>query len=125
MNNRSVFRGLAITALVLALAGFVAMGAYNAGVAQGIAESGRAVGPPVAGTPYVHVWHRPWGSGFGFFPFFFLLFFFFAIRGLFWHGYRRGPWGYWHDGVPPAFEEWHRRVHEQQASSRSAPGGPA
>jgi hypothetical protein len=115
MNNRSALQMLAIAALVIAAAAAIGIGAYNAGVAQGIAESGRAVAAAPAGTPYVYMWPRPWGFGLGFFPFFFLLFLLFALRGLFWRGPWRGGRGWRHDGVPPAFEEWHRRAHAEQA----------
>jgi len=112
MNNRQLVRALVIGVLFLAGAAAIGIGAYNAGVAQGLAESGRLIAAPPAGAPYVYVWHRPWG--FGFFPFFPLLFlflFFFVVRGLLWRGRWHGGWHYRHDGVPPAFEEWHRRAH--------------
>jgi hypothetical protein len=51
MNNRSLFRALAIAALVIAGAAALGIGAYNAGVAQGIAQSGALAAPP-SGTPY-------------------------------------------------------------------------
>ncbi|HYT69108.1 MAG TPA: hypothetical protein VEL51_21980 [Vicinamibacterales bacterium] len=116
MNNRSLFRALAIAALVLTSAAAIGIGAYNAGMAQGIAASGRLIAAPPAGAaPYVYVWPRPWG--FGFFPFFPLLFiflFFFVMRGLFWRGPWRGGWRDRYDGVPPAFDEWHKRAHAAQ-----------
>ena len=123
MNNRSLLRALAIAALLIAGAAAVGIGAYNAGVAQGIAEGGRAIAAPPAGAPYVYVWPRPWGFGFfPIFPIFFLLFFLFVVRGLLW----RGPWragrGCRYDGVPPAFDEWHRRVHGEQPMSAPTPG---
>jgi hypothetical protein len=124
MNNRSILRVLAIAALVIAGTLAVAIGAYNAGVAQGIAQSGRAITAPPAGTPYVYLWPRPWGFGFfPIFPFFFFLFLFFVARGLLWRGPWRGGRGYRYDGVPPAFDEWHRRAHGEQPSSRPAPTG--
>ena len=121
MNNRSLVRALAIAALVIAAAAAIGFGAYNAGVAQGIAESGRAIAAPPAGTPYVYV--RPWGFGFPFFPIVFLLFFFFVVRGLLWGGGGRGGcgYGYRYDGVPPAFDEWHRLAHGEQRPSGPAP----
>jgi hypothetical protein len=121
MNNRQLFRALAIGVLILAGAFAIGLGAYNAGVAQGIAESSRMIAAPQSGTPYVYVWPRPWG--FGFFPFFPLLFlflFFFVVRGLLWRGRWHGGGRYRYDGVPPMFEEWHRRAHAGQSSS-SAP----
>lgn len=115
MNNRSLWRALAVAALVIAGAAAIGIGAYNAGVAQGIAESGRAIAAPPAGTPYVYVWPRPWGFGvFPIFPIFFLVFLFFVVRGLLWRGAWRGGCGARYGRMPPAFEEWHRRAHEQQ-----------
>jgi hypothetical protein len=119
MNNRHLLRALVFG--VLLLGGAVALGitAYNAGVAHGIAESGRMIAAPPAGPPFVYVWLRPWG--FGFFPFFPLLFlflFFFVVRGMWWRGPRHGGWRYRYEGVPPMFEEWHRRAH----AGRSDPG---
>ena len=122
MNNRHLLRALVFGVLLLGGAAVLGVGAYNAGVAQGIAESGRLVGaPPPVGTP-VYVWPRPWG--FGFFPFFPLLFlflFFFVVRGMLWRGRRHGGWRYRYEGVPPMFEEWHRRAHAGPSSS-TAPG---
>ena len=106
--------------MLLLLASLAAFGSYtyHLGVAHGIAESGRLVGPN--GAPIVAFWPRPWGFGFGFFPFFpflfFILFWIFAARTLFWPGHwQRGYGGRCGSGgVPPAFEEWHRRLHERQ-----------
>jgi hypothetical protein len=118
MNNRSAFRAFVIAALVIGAAAAIGIGAYNAGVTHGIVVSGRAAieAPAGAGGPVVYVWPRPWGFGFGFFPFFLFLFLFFALRGLLWRGGPwRGGWGYRYEGVPPAFEEWHRRAHAQDS----------
>jgi hypothetical protein len=123
MNNRFFWRALAIAALVIAGAAAIGIGAYNAGVAQGIAEGGRAVVVPPAGTPYVYAWPRPWG--FGFFPFFpilFFVFFFVVVRGLLWRGAWRGGWACRYNGVPPAFDEWHRRAHGEQPPSTPTAG---
>ena len=117
MNNRSLLQALAVGALVLAVAAAIAIGAYNAGVAHGVAESARAVAAPQAGTlVYPYAWGRPWGFGFfPVFPIFFFLFLFVVLRGLLWRGQWRGGWGgYGYHGVPPAFEEWHRRAHAEQ-----------
>ncbi len=99
----------------IALLAVVGVYAYNIGVAHGLAESGRFAVAPGAGVPVGPWWPRPWG--FGFFPFFpvfpllFLLFAFVIARALFWRGawHGRGYCG----GVPPAFDEWHRRAHAQ------------
>jgi hypothetical protein len=110
MNNHRLFRALAVAVLLIAGASAIGIGAYNAGVAQGIAESSRVMPAPSAGTPYVYMWPHPWGFGFfPFFPIFFFLLLFFALRGMLWRGRWHGRYRY--DGVPPIFEEWHRRAH--------------
>lgn len=122
MNNRALFRALAIAALMVAAAAAIGVGAYNAGVAQGIAESGRIIAAPPPGAPYAYV--RPWG--FGFFPFFpvlFFLLFFFVVRGLLWGGRGRGGCGYrsYREDAPTAWDEWHRRAHGEQRPSGTPP----
>jgi hypothetical protein len=109
MGNRTVF-WLAIGLLLIGTLAGVGYYAYNAGVAHGLASAHTA-----GGTPLV-VWSR-WGFGFGFFPFFpiffFILLWVVLLRSLFWRGrgWDRGC-GYGHgSGVPPQFEEWHRRAH--------------
>ena len=91
MGDRFGFR-LAIGIVVLAAMAAVGFYAYNLGLAQGFAESGRAVAIPGGGVPVVAVWPRPWGFGFGFFPFFplMILFWIFVARALFWRGAWRG-----------------------------------
>jgi hypothetical protein len=125
MGDRFAFRWL-IGLLILAMVAAVGVYTYNLGVAHGIAESGRAIATPGAGVPVVAIWPRPWGFGYGFFPFFpflFILFFFFVVRGLCWRGAWRGRM-YGPGGVPPAFDEWHRRAHAQQ-NAPPAPGSHA
>ncbi|HWK08611.1 MAG TPA: hypothetical protein VNR64_01075 [Vicinamibacterales bacterium] len=123
MGNRYFWRGLAAALIVVAGAAAIAIGAYNAGVAHGIVASGQAFPAPPAGTPYIYGWPHPWG--FGFFPFFpilFLFFLFFVLRGLLWRGPWRGGWGCRYGGVPPAFDEWHRRAHAEQPGSTTPSG---
>ena len=124
MNNRTVLRALALGALVIAGAAAIGIGAYNAGVAQGIAESGRVIAAPPSGTPYMYVAPRPWGF-FPIFPIFFLFFLFFIARGFLWRGPWRGGWGCQYNGVPPAFDEWHRRAHGEQPISAPPAGRTA
>ncbi|GAB4421058.1 MAG: hypothetical protein Fur0044_18300 [Anaerolineae bacterium] len=133
MNRRIVFGVL--LALVL-MAGAVSIGvySYNAGVAQGLIESGKLTDlPPGAegrmypyyGGPFL--FHRPFGFGFlgCFGPLLFLFLIFALFRGLWWGG----PWGWrrgWrHDyhsrGVPPMFDEWHRQAHSQGTEQTSPP----
>lgn len=129
---------------VLLLIGLVAAGgfmAYKAGMAQGTlqapevaaaienaAEEGQSV-PPMAGYGYGY----PHGYGFGYhhhFGFFpggfcfsilFIFLFFGFLRMIFFRGWRHGwghhghgPWGKWEGGVPPMFDEWHKRAHGEK-----------
>ena len=137
MNGNITLRVLAALILIAAVAG-VAFFAFNAGVARGSpvtiqAPSGQTGQPPA--YPYSgfgYPFHRPFGFGFGFLGCLFPLFLFFLIFGAFrfllwgprwgWrhHMYGRGPWGMgWHEGVPPAFEEWHKRAHGEQPSEEN------
>jgi len=84
------------------------------------------IAAPPAGAPYIYVWPRPWGFGFPFFPILLFLFFFFVVRGMLWRGRWAGGWGYRYDGVPPMFDEWHRRAHAERPDTGSrtpSPGG--
>src|SRR3979409_581534 len=74
-------RALVAVILVLVLGGAIAAGAYEAGLAQGVAQivvpAAGAAPPP--GAPVVADFGPPYGWGWGFFPFGFL----FPILGLF------------------------------------------
>ena len=133
MNGRIILRVL--LALVL-IAGIVGAGVYvyNVGVAQGLAASGALRGGapeagaapyPYFGGPFFH--YRPLGLGFGFlrclFPLLGLLLVLGLVRMILgcgrW-GWRHGPHqGPWEKGVPPMFEEWHRKMHESQPDDSS------
>src|SRR5215208_5027257 len=110
MNRETSWRVM-IGLLIVAMMVGVGVYGYNAGVARGLAEGSRVAAAPGTGVSVVPMWPRPWGFGYGFFPFFpvfpffFLLFWFFVARGLFWRGGWRRGCGY--DGVPPSFDEWH------------------
>lgn len=119
MDRRFRF-GWLIGLVGLVLAVLVAVYAYNLGVAHGVAAAAQAAAPAPGVPPFA--WGpRPWG--FGFFPFFplfplfFILLFVVLLRGLFWRGRWGGGMYCRHDGVPAAFDEWHRRAHAQ-------PGAP-
>ena len=115
MRNRFALRVMFAVLVGLALV-LVGGYAYNLGVVHGIAESSRVAEAPGASAPIVGFWPRPWGFGFGLFPFFLLVFVWALIfRGLYWRGAWGCGYGYRSPGVPPAFDEWHRRAHEQQA----------
>lgn len=128
-------RGWAIVAailVVLAVVG-IAIGAYNAGVDEGIrrAADSEQVVQVVGG----------YGHGYGFFPFGFFLFPLFIIGAIFLvsRAFRgpRGPWGHdhgpgygpWSEEGRARFEEragdWHRRQHEQATGDRETTGPPA
>ncbi len=125
MNGRIVARIVLAIVLLLAVAG-IAYYAYNVGLAQGALATDRggavAPGTQAPGTlpsPYGRgpFFYRPFGFGFGFlgclFPLLFFALFLLIVRGLFWGGRRYwGGHGSWDNGVPPRFEEWHRKAHE-------------
>ena len=113
------FRWMTLVAMVLIAIG-VGTVAYNAGVSHGLVVSAPAApGAGAApGSPVYYYGHRPWGWGFGFFPFGILLWIF-VLRLLFWGGGRRwwyhrhGPYGPFYEGDTASFDEWHRRAHER------------
>ena len=130
MNRRivaPVLVGLVLIAIVLGIGAT----AYSLGVAQGAAQVAR-VGPgevPLAPSvaPYPYGWYggpygRPFGGGFGFFgfclmPLLFLGALFLLSRLFFFR--RWGGRGDWAERRRQAFDEWHRRAHDQ------GPGSPA
>jgi hypothetical protein len=137
MNEKIGLRILSALVLVAAIAG-IAFFAFRAGVDQGSpitieAPSGEAVPAPYPYYGYGAPFHRPYGWGFGFgclVPLLVLFLFFIALRSfrwLFWgprwgwghpHG-GHGPWGrHWENGVPPMFEEWHKRAHGEQPEEK-------
>ena len=105
-------RGIGII-VTLVIAAIVGVGAYQIGVAQGIATTGTAVAPAVYYHPFFY-------GGFGFLGFLFPLLFIFLIfgllRGAFWGGWGRGygRGGYWGDRAS-RLEEWHMREHVESA----------
>jgi hypothetical protein len=138
--------GLVLMVLVGTAIGFAA---YNAGVSHGLALGAHAVAlepgapaapgapavvpPPYAyGYGYGHYGWHPWGFGFGFLgPLFFILFWFFILRMLFWRGMFWGGGGPWHrhrygygrgcyDDRSRGFDEWHRRAHERMGGEPPA-----
>ncbi len=127
--DRRIVLGVVLVLVAIVAAAAIGTNAYRAGVARGLADSGKLPSPEAGGVPgpyygyYGPYWH-PGPFGFGFFGFLFPLLFLFLIfalfRGLFWgrrwagsHGpWVAGPHGPSTGGVPPMFEEWHRRAHE-------------
>jgi len=132
---RRIVLGVLLGLVLIAGAAAIGFYAYQAGIAQGLVQSGKLVAPaPPDGFAY-HYWggpfffHGPFGfGGFGFLgcliPFLFFALIFSLIR-LIIFGPRRWGWGYrghwgsgsWEKGVPPMFEEWHQRAHGDPAGS--------
>lgn len=105
------------------------------------AENGQPVNvPPMMyqnefGYGYGHGYPMMYRHHFGFFPgafcfsIFFLFLLFGALRMIFFGrmhhmhhhgGHWRGPWGRdWEDGVPPRFNEWHKRAHGEKPEEES------
>ena len=135
MNDRFVLRLISGLVLLAAIAG-IAYFAFQAGVTRGSPITIEAPSGQSAPLPYPYYgwggpFHRPFGFGFGFFGFLILLFLFFAalraFRFLFWgprwgwghHHGRYGSWGRsWENGVPPMFEEWHKRAHGETTGEK-------
>ena len=118
--NRWAAISLAVVAVLMAVG--IGAGAYQAGVAHGLALQIPAGATPEA-VPYYwygYGWHRPWGFGI-FFPFFFVFLWLVVLRGIFWGGRRR--WHYYRhwDDMPSRFDEWHRRAHEQMKPDAASP----
>jgi hypothetical protein len=134
MERGMVWRRVAIALVCVGIVVAIGAGAYHFGLTQGfahgLAEGGRALveqpngavtAPPGAMPAYPYGWGyggpHYWGHGFFFFPFFSILLLFLLLRFIFWRGPWHRGWHHRYDGVPPRFEEWHRRLHEQQGSN--------
>jgi len=119
--HRRVWFAVAVALLAALTVTGIGTMAYRAGVAQGLSEGARLGDAPAAQVPYAY-WHGPyWGPGpfTFFFPVLAIVFGIVLLRGLFWAGRCGRYYGGWR-GVPPGFEEWHRRAHEGTGDSRTA-----
>ena len=90
MNTNINIRWITITAALL-IAVVIGTVAYNAGVAQGIAQAGNIVAAPSG--PYAQFpWHHPGAFmfPFAFMPFVFMLICFLIVPALFFGGWHRG-----------------------------------
>jgi hypothetical protein len=134
MNGKIALRivsGLVLLAVIAAIGFF----AFQAGVTQGSsitieAPEGQTVPAPYPfyGYGYGMRYHHPFGFGLGCFGILIPLFLFFlalkAFRFAFWGprwgwGHHHGPWGrHWENGVPPMFEEWHKRAHGETTEDK-------
>ena len=129
MSGRFVPR---LFGVLLVLAGLIGAGvfAYQLGVAQGVAQgipAGAAAVPGPYAYGFAHHGFFPfWGFGcFGILiPLFLLMLIFGGMRRMFWGGGwgHHGGWRKWSEGgVPPMFEEWHKRAHEDKAAAPDEP----
>jgi hypothetical protein len=133
MNGKYItLRIVSALVLVAVLAG-IAFFAYQAGVAQGSpvtieAPSGETVPAPYPYYGYGLRYHHPFMWGFGclipligvFLLVLALKAFRFAVWGPRWEGWgHRGHWSrHWEGGIPPMFEEWHKRSHGEQSEEK-------
>ena len=127
--------GLSIVSAVVLIAAIAGIGffAFRAGVAQGSpvtieAPSGVQNAVPAPYPYYGYGYGMPFrhfGFGFGCFgPLLALFLMVVALKSfrllfwgprLGWMHHRRGPWGrHWEGGVPPMFDEWHKRAHGEE-----------
>jgi hypothetical protein len=128
-----------VSALVfLAAVAAIAFFAFQAGVAKGSpvtiqAPEGQTAPMPYYGYGYGLPFHRPMGFGFGLGCFgpllaiFLLMLAFKSFRMMLWgprwgrmgHHGGHGPWGrHWENGVPPMFEEWHKKAHGESTEDK-------
>ena len=106
--------------IVLVLVAVAAGGVgYNVGMSHALVMASPAAGQP-GSVPMVmpYMWYHPWGFGFG--PLLWLVLILFLFRGLFWGGMYRCRWHRMDgDGLPPQFEDWHRRAHERMGGAHT------
>lgn len=133
MGYRRGFFGIFLALVLICLVAGAGLTAYNAGVSQGMFDSGRFAVPSGAApavpfyTPfgmYRPFGFQPFGFAFGFLrclvPLFFILLLFmlfrFAFRPRWGRGWGAGlrGWDPTQDDIPPAVKEFHRKLHEQE-----------
>ena len=114
--NRRIAMVVALVLVAVALAGVIGTTAYRAGLARGLADAGHVPGPWLYDGPF---WYP--GPFSLVFPLLGLLLIVALVRGLFWRGWCADGRGSWKSGVPPMFEEWHRRAHQSQPQGESVP----
>jgi hypothetical protein len=114
---------LAVLLVLITAVGAFGLGlyAYNAGVAQGLAQNGKIVAPDGAAVPYyAPVPYHPFGFGFPGFLFscLFIFMIFGIVRAIFFrrHWGLHGRRGSWNSDFPPMAAEWHRKMHESKSN---------
>jgi hypothetical protein len=105
--------------LVFAALALLGYGAYQMGLAHGLATGQPAGSSPVIAYPYGP--YGPFGFGFGFLGFLGTLIFVFLIfgliRALFWRPrWDAGAVGHWEERRRRMFAEWHREAHGDSAT---------
>ena len=118
MRNRFLLSLVLVFVIVVGAAGLGTY-AYNAGVAQGLAQSGQIAAPDGAVAPYYAPrYYHPIDFGFGGFLFscLFIFLIFGLVRAIFW----RSHWGMhgrrWNSDFPPMAAEWHRKMHDTKSN---------
>ena len=111
--NRRVAMAVAVVLVAVALAGAIGATAYRAGLARGLTDAGNVPGPWLYHGPF---WYGPFSF---LFPLLGLFVVVALVRSLFWRGWCAGGGGAWKSGVPPMFEEWHRRAHQSPPPDES------
>ena len=132
MNEKIWLRIVSALVLFAVIAG-IGFFAFRAGVAQGSpvtieAPAGESVPAPYPYYGYGMPFHRPYfGFGMGCFGILVPLFLFFLAMKAFrvmvwgprWGWGHHGRWGrHWEGGVPPMFDEWHKRAHGETAEDK-------
>ena len=123
MVGRNVAK-LVVGLLLIALLGGAGVLAYDAGMAQGMAQAGSSAAPVAGAAPYPYYGPSgPFFHGFGFLGLLFPLAFFFLFVGLVkaafsghaW-GHRGGGWGH-----HMTLDDWHQRMHEPKREAGAEP----
>ncbi len=140
MNGRTI-AGIVLALLLVGGAVAIGITAFNAGVTQGLVESGQVVtAPGYPAGPYVGGYGYGWGhGGFGFFGFLGALLFIFLVIGLFravlGGGRGRGGWGgpgwggpdgrYGHGAWNDRAREIHDELHRTSGPAGQSPSSQA
>lgn len=137
MENRRILFGIVLALLLIGVVAGVGWTAYNAGITQGVVESGKLVPLTTEGgvaptAPYGFYRpfgvYRPFGFGFGLLGCLVPILFLFLLFGLFRFMFRPrwgGPWmrgSGWDPSkgdIPPGVKEWHRKLHDEETQATS------